>query len=208
MYKYIIWDFDGTLHDTYPGITQAFEEALRDYDIEEDRKKIFKEVKKSIRHAKKYFADKYSLNEESLNDSYKGHARKLPPALMAPYPYAREVCTAFKNAGGRNFIYTHRDDSTIEYLEEHDMLGCFEDVITSKYGFVKPNPDGFLHIINKYGLSKDEGLGVGDRDLDIIAAEQAGLATCLVNNDGLSYESKPDFVIASLGELNKILGLS
>ena len=31
MYKNIIWDFDGTLFDSYPSITEAFLSALLDH---------------------------------------------------------------------------------------------------------------------------------------------------------------------------------
>lgn len=207
MFKYIIWDFDGTLYDTYPGIVQAFEDALEDLGVKEDRENIFKQTKISVRYARRYFADKYSLDENSLGKKYYEYGERLDPDIMKPFPHAREICSHFKRIGGKNFIYTHRDDGTFKYLKHHDMLDYFDDVITSTYGFVKPSPGGFLHIIEKHSLEKKDGLGVGDRDLDIIAAERAGLKTCLVDNDGMPYESRPDFVIGSLEELNQILGL-
>lgn len=207
MFKFIIWDFDGTLHDTYPGMVQAFEGALQDLGIDEDRENVYREIKKSVGYAVGYFAEKYDIAKEDIRNGYVEHGKRLPSEIMGPYPNARQVCEDFKRAGGINFIYTHRDDATLKYLEHHDMLEYFEDVVTSVHGFVKPNPDGFLYIIEKYNLNPEEGLGVGDRDLDIIASQRAGMQACLIDNDGMPFDSEPEFIVKSLGELNEILGL-
>ncbi|NMA95369.1 MAG: HAD-IA family hydrolase [Clostridiales bacterium] len=207
MFKFIIWDFDGTLHDTYPGMVQAFENGLKELGIEEDTVKVFNEIKVSVGHAVRFFAGEYGLEAKDVRDMYVKYSKKLPSSIMAPYPNALKVCKSFKETGGQNFVYTHRDDATLKYLEYHNMLEYFEDVITSVHGFKKPNPDGFLHIIEKHNLNSKEGLGVGDRDLDIIAAQRAGMKACLIDNDGLPYESEPEFVVDDILELVRILGL-
>ncbi|HWT26865.1 MAG TPA: HAD hydrolase-like protein [Mobilitalea sp.] len=40
MYKHIIWDFDGTLFDTYPAMGSVFKEMLKEIEIVEDLDEI------------------------------------------------------------------------------------------------------------------------------------------------------------------------
>ena len=40
MFTDIIWDFDGTLFDTYPPMTEAFKRALNDLGYDDDEKHI------------------------------------------------------------------------------------------------------------------------------------------------------------------------
>ena len=207
MFKFIIWDFDGTLHDTYPGMIQAFENGLKELGVQEKTENVFQEIKISVGHAVKFFANKHDITDTDVREMYVKHSKKLPSSIMAPYPNALKICKRFKEAGGQNFVYTHRDDATLKYLEYHNMLEHFEDVITSVHGYRKPNPDGFLHIIDKHDLNSKEGLGVGDRDLDIIASQRAGMKACLIDNDGLPYESEPEFVVDDIWGIAKILGL-
>jgi phosphoglycolate phosphatase-like HAD superfamily hydrolase len=43
--KDIIWDFDGTLFDTYPGTVNAFIMALKDNGIEETSENVLNKLK-------------------------------------------------------------------------------------------------------------------------------------------------------------------
>lgn len=204
MYKYIIWDFDGTLFNTYPGMVDAFHTALKDYGVEEDIDNVFTQMKVSVGHAVRYFSEKYNLNDD-FSTKYKEYEDSTHETVMRPFPYAREVCALFKKFGGTNYIFTHRDQATIRYLKYHDMLKYFDDVVTKEYGYVKPNADGFEHILKRYNLDKSLVLAVGDRDVDILGAQNAGIKACLFNIDGINVKANPDYIIKSLDELYSIL---
>lgn len=48
MYKHIIWDFDGTLFDSYPAMGGAFKALLNEQRIEESLEEILKYMKVSM----------------------------------------------------------------------------------------------------------------------------------------------------------------
>lgn len=41
MFEEYIWDFDGTLYDSYPVILDGFMATLNDYGIQADRREIY-----------------------------------------------------------------------------------------------------------------------------------------------------------------------
>lgn len=55
MYKHIIWDFDGTLFDTYPVMAKIFKEVLKEHEVEEPLEEIMKQLKVSASSALKYY---------------------------------------------------------------------------------------------------------------------------------------------------------
>ena len=61
LYHNLIWDFDGTLFDSYPHVTEAYYKALLDFGREVDREEILKHLKVSFTnaHEKLGFAGAY-----------------------------------------------------------------------------------------------------------------------------------------------------
>lgn len=66
IFKDIIWDFDGTLFDTYPGMVYAFKKALKDFGIEEKEDNILKYMKVSVSNAINYAKETYGVEMEFI----------------------------------------------------------------------------------------------------------------------------------------------
>ncbi|MFL0248196.1 HAD-IA family hydrolase [Candidatus Clostridium stratigraminis] len=112
----------------------------------------------------------------------------------------------FVNLGGRNFIITHRGDSTLKFLRHYGMLNYFTEVITKKYGFKrKPDPEAFLYLIEKYNINNNTALAIGDREFEILGGKAAGIKVCLYNTNNVSFTETPDFYIESLKKLIDII---
>lgn len=205
MIRDIIWDFDGTLFDTYPSTVEAFSKALRENGIEEIKDNILNYLKISEGCAVSHFKDKYGLGEVFTN-SFKQHKKNIGPEAAKPFPFAVEVCKRIVELGGRNYILTHRGASTIKILEHHGMLEYFQEVITKHNGFKrKPDPEGFLYLIDKYKINKSYALVVGDRDYEILGGKAAGIKVCLYNTNNIESTAAPDLYIDSLSELFEII---
>ena len=69
---------------------------------------------------------------------------------------------------------------------------------------LKPDPASFNYIIDKYKLKKEETLGVGDRILDIEAANSAGIKSCFFAPEG-SRIGVATYNISKMTDLLKIL---
>lgn len=206
MFKDIIWDFDGTLFDTYPGTVSAFHKALIEEGVNQDENQILKNVKISVSHAINFYEREYNIDVKNFVDRFTYYEDILDEKIMKPFSNSRAICEYVKEKGGRNFLLTHRDKSTFRLLEYHNMLELFTEIVTTDNGFKrKPDPEAFTYIIDKYKTDKDRILGVGDREIDILAAHNAGIRACFFCSNNISCSCEADFIIDSLEELFKIL---
>lgn len=207
-FKAAIWDFDGTLFNTYPGILKAFERVLEENGVKGNPEKILKLMKDySVGHAHRYYKEHTPLKDNFM-DRYHEYETGLDKRIAQPYPYAREVCRDIKNSGGMNFLFTHRDNTAVEYLELHDMTKYFTEMVTKEKGLKsKPAPDPFLYFIDKYHLEKDSVLSVGDRNIEVLSAKAAGVQSCFFKSNDAVLTSEPDYTVNSLEELYPILGI-
>jgi len=185
-FRNIIWDFDGTLFDTYPEITQAFINVLKkDYSIEYDYKEAFSLAKTSITFCIESLADEFNIDREEFYEKYK--ERYFGELIFEGKPFENvEEVLKYVAARGGNFLVTHRSfESLNEFLTRNDFKKYFIEIISSDSNFpLKPDPTSFNYIIDKYKLSKEETLGVGDRILDIEAARSACIKPCFFDAGG------------------------
>lgn len=206
MIKAVIWDFDGTLFETYSSLVEAFSKALLEDNIIVDKSSVEKQMRKSVIHAIDYYQKKYNITDECLQRFIK-FEHELTYKLAAPYPYAKEMCEYIKTNDKYNFLFTHRGDSALYLLNKFKLNIYFTESITANAGFErKPSPGAINYIIKKFSLRNDETLMVGDRDIDILAAVNAGVKSCLFKSHPVCDTNIPyDFMVNSLIQLKDIV---
>lgn len=205
MIRDIIWDFDGTLFDTYPMMVNSFKKALKDSGIDEEDENILNYFKISVSYAIAHFKDLYGL-DISFIEKFTDYEKDIKPEMVKPFPYAVDVCREIVALGGRNYVITHRGDSTFEYLQHYGMLRYFIEVITKINGFKrKPDPEAFLFLIDKYKINKSKSMVIGDRECDILGGQSVGIKTCFYNTNDASLKVAPDFYLNSLKDLLAII---
>ena len=75
-----------------------------------------------------------------------------------------------------HFVYTHKGITANDVLERLGVRQYFTEVVTSANGFArKPEPEAINYLLDKYDLDKTSTYYVGDRRLDVEAAENAGI---------------------------------
>ena len=142
-----------------------------------------------------------------------GEEEVFPRAV--PFSDAADVLSAIVRAGGRNYLYTHRNRTALGYLETYGLSGYFADAVTSEEGFpAKPAPDAVLALIARNELDPGECVMIGDREIDGMSGKNAGIAGALVNYppalpDGTSPAAVTamDFTASSLTEFAAQMGV-
>ncbi len=197
----IIWDFDGTLFDTYPAIVAAFRQMVAELGHEIDAEEVERLVKVSFTHILTVLGERFGVEPETLGERFYAIYLAMPPESQPPFPGAREVCEAVVRHGGKNGIATHRRRSSLEaLLEAHGMRHLFCAMVTHDDGLPrKPDPAQFATVAARCGMRPEETLGVGDRALDIESARAAGMRTCFFGP--APAPTAADLVISSLWEL-------
>ncbi|PFA62792.1 phosphoglycolate phosphatase [Bacillus sp. AFS015802] len=204
MYKHIIWDFDGTLFDTYPVMAETFKETLEKNGIEEPLEKIMKQMKVSMTHTFNYYGEKYGIGQEFIA-AYDSRRKEVEFDLSKPFEGMVELCKYIHETGRRNYLYTHRGESSMKMLEDFGMTGYFSDFITSEHGFErKPSPDAIQHLIRTHHIDHSEAIMIGDRNLDLESGKNAGISSCYFT-DVLVENPHADYVVTSVEDLYKII---
>ena len=183
MFRNIIWDVDGTLFDTYPAMTRAFQAALGDFGKTTKTSCIERRIKVSIERCTAAMAARFLLDENTLAQAFEAHYKMIKAEDQLPFPGVKAVCEAIQARGGKNVIVTHRGKTSTEaLLAAHSMGGFFAGCLTGNDGYPrKPDPAAFNAALQLFNLNPAETLTVGDRDIDIQAGSSAGLLTCRFN---------------------------
>ncbi|HCO69285.1 MAG TPA: phosphatase [Mesotoga infera] len=205
MIENLIWDFDGSLFNTYPAMVKLFRQALLRKGYVTSENEILSLMKDTLGKAVNFYLDR-GVDYEFYKD-FKKSEEELDPAEQPPFEGAREVCSVVVRNGGRNLIITHRSRKTAFKLLSHfEMTSLFSDIITRESEFKrKPDPDAFIYAIRNYRLNPKSTLSIGDRDLDVIAARDAGTKTCFFSQNGARPSIDVDFIIDNLPQLEEII---
>ena len=103
MYSYLMWDFDGTLFDTYPVMGKAFQETLAEAGFDESVEDVMAKMKVSMSHAVAYYKEKYGIGEAFL-DAYDKRRMALELEECVLFEGVKEICEAMCLQGGTNYF--------------------------------------------------------------------------------------------------------
>ena len=191
MIKYIVFDFDGTLADTFDIIkTIAINEYdAHDVDFESFKNKSTKDFLKSMN------IPLWKLPEMVLRVSSKLKNNKD----IKLFPDIIEMLLNLKNNYKLGIVSSNSKENIIETLKKHNIENLFEFVYSDSSLFGK-------HLVLKKMCGKNkinphEVMYVGDEDRDIIAAKKIKIKTIAVtwgfnSKEKLSREN-PDYIVDS-----------
>jgi HAD superfamily hydrolase (TIGR01549 family) len=200
MYKHIIWDFDGTLFDTYPVMANVFKSMLEEEGIMEPFDEIIAHMRVSMTYALQYYKEKYRLDDTFIQ-KYKIRRNEEENNGCKPYIGVEDLCRYIHTSGKHNYLYTHRGETAIKYLKNFGLYDCFQDCITAQHGFErKPSPDAINYLVEKYNMIREEAIMIGDRDVDILSAKNAGIHSCFYT-EGIEKSKIADFTINNYEKL-------
>ncbi|MDR2465111.1 MAG: HAD-IA family hydrolase [Streptococcaceae bacterium] len=203
-YNYYIWDIGGTLFDTLQTSVKAFQDTLAVYEVHASSDEIYNHLKTtSTGEAAAFF-----MGEKAEVFLKKYHEIERP---MQENPIvfegARETLKAITERGGKNYIISHRDLQVVDFLETAHLIEYFSYVITSNDHFArKPDKESVDYLIDRFGVVSEEAMMIGDRELDILAAQRAGVISVLFSPDGYLKIKEADFTISHLNEVLEIGG--
>lgn len=209
-FKNLIWDFDGTLFNTYPQMVSAFVKALKKLGIEDidiDPDEIYEQMRiHSLDSTLNLFSARLGLNKDLLRNQYKNFEIDLINISM-PFSEIETILKQVSTLNGKNMLLTHRDQKAIELLKEFNLEEYFSDFVTGNSNFErKPNPESINYLIKNNQVNRDETVMVGDRLLDVRAGENANIKTILFDPDYLiDVTGNPDLIIQNFSKLKEYI---
>ncbi|MEK4117362.1 HAD-IA family hydrolase [Paenibacillus sp. FSL W8-0919] len=165
----MLWDFDGTLFNTYPAYAAIFKDVMEEDKAEEE---ILTYLKVSFTHAVKHF----KLSESQIREIFRREERLLPEQTP-PFPHVENILSA----ANKSVIMTHKPRREVESIIKHyGWERYFVDLVAGDDGFArKPDPESYLYLHKRNQID----LVIGDREIDIIPGKLLGIKTCLFQNN-------------------------
>ena len=179
-----IWDLDGTLLDSYDVILDSLQETMTHYGHTYDREYLRKYViLHSVHQFILEFAEKERLQFEMVYQYYTT-LQDAGNDKVKLIKNAKQTLQLLKRKGVRNYVYTHKDHTAKQVLEDLGIAEYISYTITGDDGFAKkPDPEGIRYLLDKFKLNPEYCTYVGDRCLDEEAGKKAGIK-CILFLDG------------------------
>src|SRR5581483_5425978 len=197
----VLFDFDGTLLDSYASHYIAYERMFAHFGIAIDRDKF----------AKSYFPDwqstyrAFGLPEEHWQ-SANGVWRAENARHEAPL---RDACTTVIDAllpdwrvglvssGSRARVLADLQRTGLHARVEVVVTG--EDVVERK-----PSPEGILQALDKLGVAASRAVYIGDTPIDQQPAHGANVRFVGIRSDYATLDAEP--MLSALSDLPAVLG--
>lgn len=199
--KHFIWDFDGTLADTYPNLVRYMTLALSDFEITVNPVEILEQMMENIPHAIAYFTQKYNLPQLKERYDYHYTSGKDDPAYA--FENVAAVLSRIQQSGCNNYIFTNRGVTLDAMLDRMELREYFTEIIKAgdpEFEY-KPSPRPILYLMEKYGGTTENTAMVGDRKCDLESGYQAGCKTIHLLTPSVPQYPPCDWRIANYQEM-------
>lgn len=180
-YNIAIFDLDGTITDSGPGIINSIRYALEKYGLPVPEEKVLRTFIGPP--LKEQFQAVCGLNEEEsarMVDAYREYYTEKGIFENSVYSGVPEMLEQMKEAGVRILMATAKPEKFAKRIAEHfnfakyfEFIGgaCMDGRRTDKYDVIE-------YVLDSCGISEEEkkdAVMIGDRSHDMIGAARAGL---------------------------------
>lgn len=180
MYKTVLFDLDGTLTDPGLGITNSVAYALKKYGIEvSDREKLYSFIGPPLKDSfKKY----YGFSDEKAMEAimyYREYFSDKGIFENEVYDGIKELLRRVKESGRKIVLATSKPEEFALRILEHFELTEFFDVVAGASMDEKRNKKGDVikYALEKGCLTPEDAVMIGDREHDVLGAQENGIDT-------------------------------
>ena len=204
---HFIYDFDGTLSDSYPIFLKILLEIIRRHGGKTERTEaeLYRLLKN--RNAEGYravdWSDGFTVKEYTAEFS---ELQGVFAKEFALYDGAKELLDAVVKSGKKNYLYTHSGKVVYEIMDLMGISDYFTCVLDASQGFPsKPAPDALLSLMERFDLDPQACVMVGDRPIDVQAGANAGMQTCFFDPDGFFPDTPATYHVDRLCDIQKLI---
>lgn len=202
-----IWDLDGTLLDSYGVIVSSLFKTFREFNIELDKEKLYKEIiAKSVGDYFLKMEKETGIGVDQMKEKNSAISER-EKLNIKPIAHAAEILSWLKEQDIPNYVFTHRGSTTEAVLKNTGLYQYFDDIVTGKDGFGrKPDPSAVNYLIRKHDLDKERTFYVGDRTIDVLCAVNAGIMSILYlpENSVAAATGMETYIVKDLLEIKDI----
>lgn len=178
-YDLLIFDLDGTILDTLEDLFLSVNVSLRKSGFpertkEEVRQFVGNGIQKLIERAVPENTDEEQIQHvyQDFTAYYAAHCADH----TRPYAGIIEILQTLRNAGIRTAVVSNKADYAVQSLCRTYFPDLFDAVAGEQEGIKrKPAPDAVLTILDRLHIHQEQAVYIGDSDVDIETAKNAGM---------------------------------
>ncbi|MCH3942431.1 MAG: HAD-IA family hydrolase [Atopobiaceae bacterium] len=190
-YSVAVFDLDGTVLDTIGDLAAATDHALASHGLpalgtERVRAIVGNGIRNLIETAVPAGTDRETT--DAVFAEFKSYYAEHCQDATRPYDGIEELLASIRDAGVRTALVSNKADFAVQKLVAHFLPGLFDVVVGEREGVRrKPAPDALYAVLAQLGHERSQAVYVGDSEVDIETARNAGV-DCLVV--GWGYRSE------------------
>ena len=177
--KTFIFDLDGTLLDTLEDLWASVNHALAQFSLP---LRSMCEVRQFLGNGARYLVAKsVGPSHESLSDevyaAFRTYYLQHNQDRTRPYPGILDLLRQCKERGCHTAIVSNKPDAAVQQLHQRFFADVIDVAIGEQQPAVrrKPAPDMVLLALEKLPATPDEAIYIGDSEVDLATARNAGL---------------------------------
>ena len=195
VYKYVLFDLDGTLTDPYEGISKSVKYALESFGIEENDEEI---LKKFIGPPlKESFMKFYGFDEDKAFEAVKKYRERYITTGVyenAMIDGVKDTLAILKEKGIRIYLATSKPQPLAEVILKHFGITEYFDFIGgADFNYSRDEKWQVIeYVFESAGIKdRENAIMIGDRMHDIIGAKKTGIKSLCVL---CGYGSREEFI--------------
>lgn len=178
-YKYIFWDMDGTIINSYPGVVESVLYALNHFGMTETNPETMRRyIGPPLRVT---FGEVYGLQEDAIELAVEKYRENYNGGAMyhcTLFPGVEEAMDAFSKQGYRQVIASSKPEHMCRQILNHfGLVEKLDDVVgASLDGRIDTKEEVLEEAFRRLGNpDKSQVVLIGDTKYDVIGAKQLGI---------------------------------
>ena len=212
MLKNLFFDLDGTINNSSLGIIKAVKYALSNFDIDTDDQEFLR------RYIGPPLVDCFMEFNGLTNDDalkalkfYRDYYNTIGKFENQVYDGVIELLEELNEKGANLYIATSKPEDVVSDIIDHfDLRKYFKGVFGASLDSKRNKKTAVIrYALKKGNIKADCSIMIGDHKHDILGAKDNGLKSVAVTYGYGEKEelinSKPDYIVDSVKELEKLL---
>ena len=212
-YELLVFDLDGTILDTLDDLTDSVNYALKKHGYptrtkEEIRSFVGDGLLMLVRRAIAPETDEVVI--QTVLATQKAYYKDHCADKTKPYEGIVELLRDLKAEGYKLAVVSNKADYAVQILGEQYFPGIFHMMVGEKENVrKKPAPDSVYAVLDELQVEKQDAVYIGDSEVDIETAKNAGLNAVLVTwgfrDAGFLREKGAKTLVNNVNELKSAL---
>ena len=216
-YQLAIFDMDGTILDSLEDLANTLNYALSTCgypkrSLEEVRNFVGNGIRKLIERGVPEGTEISDIERvyEVFAPYYKEHCFDK----TKPYDGITALLLELRKQGVKTAVVSNKADFAVQILCKQYFQGLFDAAVGEQAGIQKkPAPDSVNMVLNKLGIKREDSVYIGDSDVDIQTAQNAGMdcisvdwgfrdVDFLLENGAKKIVSSPEALLSLLTDID------